>query len=72
MTQGEIQKILERLDPKKWITTKEIAIILGKGISTVSSNLGSMRIYGEVESKWSGYNKNRRFKHRLTKRGRGL
>lgn len=74
MTQQQIQKILENLPEKAWISTRDISEILNCGASTITSSISSMRNYGEVESKWTNVpgKNNRMMIHRLTDKGRGL
>jgi len=52
MGQSEIQHILMR--KKKWVSTKEICIILQQKSSSISRSLSTMERYHEVDKKREG------------------
>ncbi len=71
MTQGDIMKILVKLDEDEWISTKDLAKILKINSHTVTANLLKMRAYNEAESRRMPIStQNPQQEHRLTWKGR--
>ena len=69
--EAAMRMLMNNLDPDEWITTNELAKKVNIDPGRVADSLRRMRTYGEVESE-SFIKKGKCYRHRLTKRGRGI